>query len=96
MLDGFQEEGFTGGVPMIPKPTSEAWLLCALKENPYEGCAALEDRSPKSLKDELRKLQGRLPTREDLCQMLVEKKMDIEQIDMPSFAPFRSRLEEAL
>ena len=28
MLDGFAEEGFARGVPMIPKPTSEAWLLC--------------------------------------------------------------------
>jgi len=96
MLDGFQEEGFTRGVPMIPKPTSEAWLLCALKENPYEGCAALEDRSPKSLKDELRDLHGQLPTREELCQMVVERKIDIGQIDMPSFAPFRSRLEEVI
>ena len=80
---------------MIPKPTSEAWLLCALKENPYEGCPALEDRSPKSLKEELRNLHGQLP-REELCQMLAERKIDIEQIDMPSFAPFRSRLEEVI
>lgn len=29
MLDGFAEEGFERGVPMVPKPKSEAWLLCA-------------------------------------------------------------------
>ncbi len=27
--DGFGEAGFDYGVPMIPKPKSEAWLLCA-------------------------------------------------------------------
>jgi len=43
------------GVAMIPKPKSEAWLLCALKNKPYESCEKLEDRSgnddsPNSLK----------------------------------------------
>ncbi len=42
---GFREEGFTRGVAMIPRPTSEAWLLCALKNRPYEQCDALEERS---------------------------------------------------
>ncbi len=41
---GFMEEGFARGVAMIPRPTSEAWLLCALKERPYEQCEALEER----------------------------------------------------
>jgi hypothetical protein len=38
MLDGFTEEGYEIGVPMVPKPKSEAWLLCALKTNPYQNC----------------------------------------------------------
>src|SRR5205807_9469180 len=29
MLAGFEVEAFARGVPMIPKPTSEAWVLCA-------------------------------------------------------------------
>lgn len=28
---------------MVPRPKSEAWLLCALKPNPYQHCAALEE-----------------------------------------------------
>lgn len=32
------------GVPMLPKPKSEAWLLCAVKNN-YKHCQRLEDLS---------------------------------------------------
>lgn len=98
MLDGFDEEGFSKGVPMIPKPKSEAWLICALKKSPYRGCTALESRSgnddaPNPLKGELRKLLGSTPSREVLCQMVQDKMVDIDRIVMPSFVSFRSRLE---
>ncbi len=101
MLDGFDEEGYGRGVPMLPKPKSEAWILCALKRNPYYDCEALEHRSgnddsPKALKKELAKILGEMDVREALCEMLVERKIDIERIAMPSFAVFRSRLEEVL
>jgi hypothetical protein len=101
MLDGFTEEGFARGVPMIPKPTSEAWLLCALRENPYRGCAALEDRSgssrsPHSLKGELKKRLGHPPTREELCELVASGRIDHRSIDMPSFNAFRERLEAVL
>jgi hypothetical protein len=101
MLDGFDEEGFANGVPMIPKPKSEAWLICALKANPYQGCDGLEDRSgndnsPNSLKGELEELLGAPRSRESLCQLVQDKAIDIEQIAMPSFAAFRTRLEEVI
>jgi len=101
MLDGFLEEGFARGVPMIPKPTSEAWLLCALRKNPYQGCAALEDRSsnprsPHSLKGELGKRLGHPPTREELCELVANGRIDHRSIDMPSFNAFRERLEAVL
>jgi len=55
---GFKIEKFDRGVAMIPKPKSEAWLLCALRNKAYENCQKLEDRSgnddsPNSLKKEL-------------------------------------------
>ena len=101
MLNGFTEEGFTRGVPMIPKPTSEAWLLCALRKNPYQGCAALEDRSgnphsPHSLKGELEKRLGHPPTREELCELVTNGRIDHSSIVMPSFNAFRERLESVL
>jgi hypothetical protein len=101
MLDGFSEEEFARGVPMIPKPTSEAWLLCALRKNPYLGCVALEDRSsnphsPHSLKGELDKRFGHPPTREELCELVTNGGIDHSRIAMPSFNAFRQRLEAAL
>ena len=101
VLDGFLEEGFARGVPMIPKPTSEAWLLCALRDHPYQNCAALEDRSsnphsPHSLKRELEERLGRPPTREGLCELVTNGRIDHRRIDMPSFNAFRERLEAVL
>jgi hypothetical protein len=101
MLDGFAEEGFARGVPMIPKPTSEAWLLCALQEHPYQGCAALEQRSssphsPHSLKGDVEKSLGHRPTREELCDMVTNGMIDHHRIDMPSLRAFRERLEAVL
>jgi len=101
MLDGFREEGFARGVPMIPKPTSEAWLLCALRSRPYQSCAGLEDRSgnprsPHSLKGELEERLGHPPTRKELCELVANGRIDHRRIDMPSFNTFRERLEAVL
>jgi len=100
MLAGFDEEGFDRGVPMIPKPKSEAWLICALKERPYQHCNDLEDRSgndksPKSLKKELAKLLGEKVTPELLCDK-VRTRVDMNRITMPSFQAFRTRLEAVI
>ncbi len=101
MRDGFREEGFATGVPMMPKPKSEAWLLCALKQNPYQRCKALErrsgnDSSPNSLKRELKKRLGDDPSRDSLCEMVHDRTIDIDRIEMPSFDAFRVRLEEVI
>lgn len=101
MLHGFEEEGFTRGVPMIPQPKSEAWVLCALKRTPYRGCDALEERSgndasPKSLKAELAAMLGDVDVRDALCALLYGKKIDARRITMPSFVAFRTRLEEVV
>ena len=101
MLDGFVEEGFDRGVPMIPTPKSEAWLLCALKKHPYQNCAQLEarsgnDRSPHSLKGELSAILGDVELAETLCGKLANGIIDIERIAMPSFDTFRRRLLEVI
>lgn len=100
ILHGFEEEGFERGVPMLPKPKSEAWVLCALK-NAYVACGALEersrnDKSPNSLKKELSDLLGGPPSREDLCDMVRDGRIDHRRIEMPSFVAFRGRLREVL
>lgn len=101
MLDGFREEEFERGVPMIPKPKSEAWLLCATKANPYQNCEQLEHRSgnddsPNSLKAELESRMGAQPTRDALNLLLTNGTIDINRIEMPSFEAFRTRLLEVI
>jgi hypothetical protein len=99
MHDGFAEEKFARGVPMIPKPKSEAWLICGLKKAAYQNCELLEDRSgndksPKSLKKELAKILNGDVTAELLCEKA--SSVDIDKIEMPSFLAFRTRLEDVI
>lgn len=99
VMFGFQQESFAQGVPMIPQPTSEAWLICAIKDRPYENCHRLEERSgsPKAkqpLKQELESILGTKPTREVLCELVTSWRIDEAKINMPSFNAFRTRLLE--
>jgi hypothetical protein len=97
IIQGFSDEAFERGVPMIPKPKSEAWIICSVKNNPYQGCGALEnrsgnDKSPNSLKGELAEIFDGLPSREQLCEMVNNGAVDINRIDMPSFLAFKKTL----
>lgn len=97
MIDGFESAHFTGGVPMIPKPKSEAWLLCAMKDNPYQNCEILEDRSgndrsPNNLKAELSLYVNGDISRETL--VAEAQKFDLDKLKMRSFNEFRGRLVE--
>jgi hypothetical protein len=86
---------------MIPKPKSEAWLICALKDEPYQHCEPLEDRSgndtsPNPLKGELEALLGEPTSRKKLSEMVSDGTIDIGRIDMPSFHSFRESLQAAI
>lgn len=101
MLNGFEAEQILHGVPMIPKPKSEAWILCALRER-YQNCQRLEnesgnDDSPNSLKKQLEKHLGESATRELLNEEIDQGNLDINKIvDMPSLTAFKERLDEVL
>jgi len=101
MLNGFEAEEILNGVPMIPKPKSEAWVLCALR-NLYENCQPLEnesgnDDSPNSLKKQLEQHLGKPATRELLNDEIDQGNLDISKIlDMPSLTAFKERLDEVL
>lgn len=101
--DGFLAADFDFGVPMVPKPKSEAWLLCALKEDPYQHCDALEDslsgndNAPESAKERLKqRLESRRKNTEDLVSMLEQGEIALDGIAMPSFKQFRDRLDEVI
>lgn len=102
IIEGFKSESFDRGVAMVPKPKSEAWILCAMRNAKYKNCQSLEnesgnDNSPYSLKKQLADLnQGDLPDRDVLCQWVLEGKIDAEKISMPSFDQFKSDLHEKM
>lgn len=100
ILDGFAAEAFTRGVPMLPKPKSEAWIICALKYK-YQHCDVLEERSgndnaPNSLKHELALHLDAAPDRQSLCEKVASREIDVDRIEMASFKSFRERLEEVI
>jgi hypothetical protein len=101
MLTGFEVEQISTGVPMIPKPKSEAWILCALR-NKYRNCGKLEDLSgnddsPNSLKQQLEEYLGESGSRIVLNDKIDAGEIDIDQItDMPSMNAFKDRLTEVL
>jgi hypothetical protein len=100
MIDGFQAEQFEHGVPMIPRPKSEGWLICAWREPPLPSCEMLElesgnDRSPNSLKQQLEEVLGARAEAETLRQKVAES-FDPDRVTMPSFHTFRNRLEAVL
>lgn len=102
MIDGFKYSNFDRGVPMLPKPTSEAWLLCAAQVSPYACCDKLEALSGNetSLNHPKKKLDaafGCHKSREELCDWLDGNPFDLDRAaSMPSFKAFRDRLYEVV
>jgi hypothetical protein len=86
---------------MLPKPKSEAWILCALR-NQYQSCAKLEnesgnDSSPNSLKKQLEEHLGETVSRTLINEKIEMGVIDINKIsDMPSLTAFKVHLDEVL
>jgi hypothetical protein len=97
---GFEAEAFRLGVPMVPKPKSEAWLLCGVQQNQYTNCARFEgisgnDASPNSAKRQLEAALSAIDRRYiDICGMIRDGTIQVSQIVMPSYDSFRGRLEQ--
>jgi hypothetical protein len=97
MMHGFEEERFAKGVPMLPKPKSEAWLIAGITGKSTHDGTPLEDwsgndKSPRSLKPALEELIAQRPSREVLCRLVREGGVDYERIGLPKFERFRVRL----
>ncbi len=102
--DGFNAEDLEElGVAMVPKPTSEAWLICALQAAPYQNCAALEEtlsgsgagkRPAKGILKQL--LDARGKTLSDLHDLINQGEISAGHIRMPSYDDFREDLERAV
>ncbi|NDV26050.1 hypothetical protein [Desulfovibrio sp. JC010] len=103
MEQGFAAAEHKRGVAMIPKPKSEAWLLCCKKETP--SCESLEeesgnDASPNSLKKQLEEQMPEGCNCETLFE-LAEKcwgcpKQRAKLRTMSSFKYFEDKLRQAI
>lgn len=102
IVDGFKHSGFEFGVPMLPKPKSEAWLLCAAGFNRVGDCSTLEalsgnDHAPDSAKSQLDAVLGHHHDADELCDWLIENPMDVARISsMRSFHEFHQALIAAV
>ena len=106
MQAGFEESGNKYGVPMVPRPKSEAWLLGYYQRNlpgqrEYNHCERFEDmpgndHSPNALK---KLLKMALHTDGDVYDQIDEDQINAiqwERVDMRSLNLFRKRLENVL
>lgn len=100
MRDGFARAGHVRGVPMLPRPISESWLLCAARPA-MTYCAALENessspKSPRPLKQQLDTALGGHRDAEALAEWIDGAFDPVKAGTMPSFARFREALDAAV
>ena len=99
MEQGFEFANYSNGVPMVPKPRSESWLLCHYQATPYENCARFEklpanDRAENSGKKLLERFFN---CRESQIYEHIDiDEIDWDQIDAPSFVFFKNRFQHVV
>ena len=98
ILYGFSASSFEFGVPMVPKPKSEVWLLCAGKSGSHS-CHHLEnvsgnDDSPNSAKNQLDKFFGDKKSAAQLSEWAENNPENWDNLlTMPSFKAFYERFK---
>ncbi len=99
ILNGFSAAAFDFGVPMLPMPKSEAWLLCAGKTARHSH-ASLEsisgnDKSPRPAKKQLDAVFGKHQVANQIADWCQENPTDWSNLlTMPSFKAFFERFQE--
>lgn len=101
MKAGFRQVLYHNGVAMLPRPKSEAWLICALKSDPGVACDRLEERSgndgsPNSLKRELAEILGHESSGQELADLVHDGTIDPRTIKMSSFEVFKTELRQVV
>jgi len=99
MVNGFASVAFEFGVPMLPKPKSEAWLMCAGKtaKHSYAGLDAISgnDDSPNSAKKQWDAFMGSPQTAAQEAIWCAENPADWKNmLTMPSFKAFFDRFDK--
>ena len=96
--EGFKDGGLEAGVAMVPKPTSESWLICHCQGSSYRRCDLLEtslsgndncpdEQSPKKV------LASYIGAEYDDAEVFVKvDELDLDRLDMPSFNQYKTDL----
>ncbi|MGR7827646.1 hypothetical protein ACU6XK_16485 [Klebsiella aerogenes] len=101
---GFKRSGLgERGVAMIPRPKSEAWMLCAIR-NGYQHCAILEDTlpgnddAPNSAKQQLDEAMAHVSSGQDQVNWIREHDLNVTALanEMDSYREFSLDLKRAL
>lgn len=101
---GFMRSGLgERGIAMIPRPKSEAWILCAI-QNGYQHCARLEDTlsgnddAPNSAKMQLDEAMEHASGSQDQVNWIRENDFDVAALahEMESYREFSLCLKQAL
>lgn len=101
---GFAEADYHNWIGVLPRPKSEAWLLCGMQKQSYQNCAKLEDlpgndASPKALKRmlaEAARKRGIGTTAAQLSEWVCQNPELAAKINMPSWQKTRERVAEVL
>lgn len=105
ILEGFRLGGFDPtGVPMVPKPKSEAWLLAYFQRDrrgrpqPYVGCERFERMSGNDSAPKDRNVKALLAQVFDCRSVSYETLLEVDwpRVRMPSMDRFQGRLKGAL
>jgi len=98
---GFNTAGFSTGVAMVPKPTSESWLYCSCKDSPYITCQQLEtslsgnQKSDRHPKVKLAEACEPEVVNFDKLNVIVDE-IDLSRLNMESFNVFRNDIKAVI
>ena len=89
---GFEAAKFERGVPAVPVPKSEAWLICCL--DPHRSLKIeYEEKEMKELLEEVLLEKGLEHDNDTWCATAIE--CDVEKIQAPSFRQYIDDLKQA-
>jgi hypothetical protein len=99
---GLRKGKAQSGIAMVPKPTSEAWLICHCQTTPYLNCGPLEinlsgnDKCPDE--NSPKKVLEKYICVDYADAVVVDKaqEIDIDRIEMSSFKQFKSDAKSAI
>lgn len=93
VMSGFRAAAFQRGVPAIPVPESEAWLICCLEPGESDIIEDIKEDMKKLLEQKLLE-KGKAHNKGTWCE--IASQCPIDKIKTPSFKKYKQDLEGAV